>query len=78
LLFKNDLEIDYVSFLYQSAESPVLSEVSLAIHRGTSVGFIGTTGAGTSTLVDIILGLLAQTSGTVKVDGIDIQSNVRG
>jgi ABC-type multidrug transport system fused ATPase/permease subunit len=46
--------------------------------QGESIGFIGSTGGGKSTLVDIILGLLVQVSGVVKVDGIDIQTNPRG
>jgi ABC-type multidrug transport system fused ATPase/permease subunit len=41
------------------------------------MGFVGTTGAGKSTLVDIILGLLSPVSGTIRVDGVDIQNNLR-
>lgn len=78
LPFKNMLEIDQVSFRYPSAEAQALCGVSLAIPRGASVGFIGTTGSGKSTLVDIILGLLTPSNGAVRVDGIDIQTNLRG
>lgn len=77
LPFKNVLTIDQVSFRYPSVESQALRGVSLAIPRGTSVGFIGGSGAGKSTLVDIILGLFTPDSGTIKVDGIDIQTNLR-
>ena len=77
LPFKNVLTIDQVSFRYPSVESQALRSVSLAIPRGTSVGFIGGSGAGKSTLVDIILGLFTPDSGTIKVDGIDIQTNLR-
>lgn len=78
LPFRISLVLERVSFRYPSAESPALREVSVTIHQGTSVGFIGTTGAGKSTLVDIILGLFVPDSGTVKVDGIDIQTRPRG
>ncbi len=50
----------------------------MTIARGTSVGFIGTSGAGKSTLVDVILGLLTPENGHVMVDGIDVQTNLRG
>ncbi|MFZ5875356.1 MAG: ABC transporter ATP-binding protein [Nitrospirota bacterium] len=76
--FQNVLTLDQVSFQYQNAHIQALRSVSLSIPRGASVGFIGGSGAGKSTLVDIMLGLLTPVSGTVKVDGIDIQTNMRG
>ena len=75
--FNDSLTLENVSFRYASARAPALRDVSLAIPRGFSVGFIGGSGAGKSTLVDIVLGLLTPTSGTVRVDGIDIQSRLR-
>jgi ABC-type multidrug transport system fused ATPase/permease subunit len=54
-----------------------LQDVSLVVRRGEAVGFVGPSGAGKSTLVDVILGLFAPTSGTVLVDGVDIQDNLR-
>lgn len=78
LTFKSALTLDQVSFNYPNAETPALRGVSLSIARGASVGFIGGSGAGKSTLVDIILGLLSPDTGTVKVDGVDIQTNLRG
>lgn len=76
--FNQMLTLDQISFKYPGAEVGVLQRVSLSIPQGTSVGFIGGSGAGKSTLVDIILGLLTPDSGTVRVDGVDIQSNLRG
>lgn len=70
--------LDQVCFKYPSVQNHSLQDVNIDIACGTSVGFVGGSGAGKSTLVDIILGLLTPTSGTVKVDGIDIQSNMRG
>ena len=78
LPFKEALVLENISFQYPSAEALVLNKISLSIRQGESVGFIGSTGAGKSTLVDIILGLLVPVSGVVKVDGVDIQTNPRG
>jgi len=78
LPFNDALTINQVSFAYPLAEIQALRGVSLSIPRGALVGIIGTSGGGKSTLVDIILGLLSPISGTVEVDGIDIQTNLRG
>ena len=70
--------LDDVVFKYPTAQDPSLRGVSLSIPKGSSAGFIGGSGAGKSTLIDIILGLLTPDSGTIMVDGVDIQSNLRG
>jgi ATP-binding cassette, subfamily B, bacterial PglK len=54
-----------------------LKDVSFSVGQGESVGLIGSTGAGKSTLVDIILDLLVPVNGVVMVDGVDIQTNLR-
>ena len=78
LRFQDALRLEDVSFRYPTAATPALSGVKLEIARGSSVGFIGSTGAGKSTLVDTLLGLLVPDAGRVTVDGVDIQDNVRG
>lgn len=78
LTFNDALTLEQIDFRYPTAEPKVLSGINLAIPRGASVGFIGGSGAGKSTLVDIVLGLLTPVSGTVKIDGVDIQKNLRG
>lgn len=78
LPFEKELTLDLVNFHYPAAETQALHNVSISIPRGTSVGFIGGSGAGKSTLVDIILGLLTPLSGSIKVDGVNIQANLRG
>jgi ABC-type multidrug transport system fused ATPase/permease subunit len=78
LPFKKALVLENVSFCYPSTETMALEQISLSIEQGKSVGFIGSTGAGKSTLVNIILGLLVPTSGAVKVDDVDIKANPRG
>ena len=75
---RKGIVLEAVSFRYPSVEARALTCVSTVIPRGSTVGFIGESGAGKSTLVDILLGLLTPESGTVRVDGIDIQTNLRG
>ena len=77
-LLNEGLVIRDLSYRYPSTEAPALSGINLSVRKGTSIGIIGTTGAGKSTLVDLILGLLTPTNGTVKVDGVDIHTNLRG
>lgn len=75
--FRAALELSHVTYAYPGAAGLALKDISLAIQRGESVGFIGASGAGKSTLVDILLGLLTPNTGEVRVDGKDIQANVR-
>jgi ABC-type multidrug transport system fused ATPase/permease subunit len=75
--FKEQVELSDVSFTYPLAAGPALDGLTLAIHKGESVGFVGPSGSGKSTLVDVILGLLTPTTGRVLVDGSDIQLNLR-
>jgi len=74
---KSEIQLEKVVFQYPGAASKSIDQISLSIAKGSSVGFIGGSGAGKSTLVDILLGLLTPTSGAVKVDGQDIQENLR-
>jgi len=67
--FQRDIVMDKLAFRY-SAQTPwVLKDVTLAIPKGSRIGFIGTTGSGKSTLLDIIMGLLQPTEGSLMVDG---------
>jgi ABC-type multidrug transport system fused ATPase/permease subunit len=67
------IECDRVSYFYDGGAAPALHDVSFVIPCGTSVGVVGPTGAGKSTMVDVVLGLLTPTSGRVLVDGHDIR-----
>ncbi|MBA3656263.1 MAG: ABC transporter ATP-binding protein [Gemmatimonadaceae bacterium] len=78
LPFNEELSLREVCFRYPASDRLVLKDINLRIPRGATVGFVGSTGSGKSTLVDVILGLLVPESGVVSVDGIDIQSNPRG
>jgi ATP-binding cassette subfamily C protein len=72
--FRDRLQLDQVSYAYDGAERPVLQAVSLTIRRGESVGVVGTTGAGKSTLIDLVVGLLEPTGGRITVDGVDVRT----
>lgn len=72
--FKNCLEIKDISWKYLNTKDNVLQNLSLTIHKGESVALIGSSGAGKTTLADIIMGLLQPQSGLVELDGIDIFS----
>ena len=76
LLFKKSIELKNISFKYPDAKREALSQVILSIPKGYSVAFIGPSGAGKTSLVDIILGLLNPSSGKVEVDGQDIKDNL--
>lgn len=76
LYFKSKIEIKNISFSY-SANSPLIfDKFSLEIPYKGSVAFVGPTGCGKTTLVDIILGLLKPNSGEILVDGVNIEMNL--
>ena len=78
LALRHHIELADVTFTYSKASVPTLANVSLAIRAKTTVGFVGRTGAGKTTVVDIILGLLEAQGGEVRVDGQRINAkNVR-
>lgn len=68
--------VDHVSFRYESGNEEILHNVELTVPKGKMVAFIGTSGAGKTTMVDIILGLLEPNQGHVYADGIDIHRNL--
>ena len=73
LPFRQALALEHVSFSYPGAHRPAIDDVSIVIPRGYWVGLIGPTGAGKTTLADIILGLLAPTSGRILLDRTESQ-----
>ncbi len=75
--FNKNIHLQEVGYQYVGAKGSAVSGINISIKKGESVGLIGRSGAGKSTLADLILGLLAPTSGTIQVDGRDIHSNLR-
>ena len=78
LSFKNEIVLDGINYRYPETQEDVLHGISLKIRRGQSVAFVGPSGAGKTTVVDIILGLLMLEEGEVRVDGKHIRENMRG
>jgi ATP-binding cassette subfamily C protein len=72
------IRLEGVAFAYEGSHEPVLEDVSLDIRRGEAVGLVGPTGAGKTTLVDVILGLLSPTQGRVLIDGVDLKGREVG
>jgi ATP-binding cassette subfamily C protein len=81
LPFQESVEFDLVSFTYDGdadgVVEPALHDVNLVIRRGDSIGIVGPTGSGKTTLVDLLLGILSPTSGAVRVDGTDLRAALR-
>jgi ABC-type bacteriocin/lantibiotic exporter with double-glycine peptidase domain len=69
LPFRDALEVRDLHFRYSESTPWVLRGLNLRIPRGSRVGFIGSTGSGKSTLIDLLMGLLTPVQGTVLVDG---------
>ena len=68
LLFQSSIQFDCVSFCYTKNGPLVLKELDLLIHKGDRVGFVGSTGGGKSTTLDLLMGLLTPTEGRLLVD----------
>jgi len=77
LPFKNQIELRKLSYRYPGSREKALDNINLTIKRNTAVGFAGPTGAGKTTLVDIILGLLLPQEGQMLIDGVPVDENNR-
>ena len=78
LTFKKMIQFESVKFRYISEGPWVLDNLSFNIPKGARVGFIGKTGSGKSTCLDLLMGLLEPSSGRIMVDGITLdQKNIR-
>ena len=76
--FNINISLDSVCFRYTPESPLVLDNLNLVIPKGARVGFIGVTGSGKSTVLDIIMGLLKPSSGNLMIDGVNIsQKNYR-
>jgi len=67
--FQNSIVLDNLAFRYTAGGPLVLRGLDLTIQKGSRVGFIGITGSGKSTLIDILMGLLQPTEGYLRIDG---------
>lgn len=72
--FEKEITLCNVHFRHNPGGPWILRGIDFEIPRGSRVGFIGSTGSGKSTLLDIIMGLLTPTEGTIRIDGIGVDS----
>lgn len=78
LAIDKTVELCNITYQYPNSEKKILDDASMVIPVGKSVGVIGTSGAGKTTAVDIMIGLLEPKEGKVLVDGVDIMKDYRG
>ena len=67
------LEFNNVTFTYPDGEEPVIKNVSFTAKKGETIAFIGSTGSGKSTLINLIPRFYDVTEGSIKIDGIDVR-----
>lgn len=75
--FSDKVILDRITFQYPNSTTNVIKDISLSIRKGESIGLIGKSGAGKTTLVDVILGLFIPQFGDIKVDGVSVYNNLR-
>ncbi|MGE0043674.1 MAG: ABC transporter ATP-binding protein [Vicinamibacterales bacterium] len=78
IALRQSLALDRVSFSYERGVTPVLTDVSFEVRRGESVAIVGATGAGKTTLADLVMGLLEPSHGRVLVDGVPVDDRLTG
>lgn len=76
-IFTKGVAVEHVSYHYPDSDVEVLHDISLEIPKGKTVALIGPSGAGKTTLADIILGLLPPVSGVVRMDQHNVYENLR-
>ena len=76
--FKKNINFKNVSFSYPGSTDLAVQNIDLQIKCGETIGIVGPTGSGKTTLIDILLGLLPPSKGILLVDGSDIYKNLRG
>lgn len=75
---EKEICVEHMTFQYPDTESPVLKDVNVTIPKNASAAFIGPSGAGKTTIVDLILGVLKPDRGAITADGVNISESYRG
>ncbi len=70
--FNNSISFENVSFSYPSSNKSVLNNISIDFKKGDYVGIVGGSGAGKSTMIDLLIGLYNPTNGCIKIDNINL------
>jgi len=76
-VFNEQIVVKDLTYRYPNTEINVLEKANMIIKKGQSIGIIGPSGAGKTTLIDLLLGLLEPTEGSISVDGTDIREQMR-
>ena len=74
----NRLKLENISYTYPNSSKPSISDVNLEINQGDFIGLIGPSGAGKTTLVDVILGFLKPSKGVLKFNSNDAHNDISG
>ena len=72
----HELVLDGIQYFYPESKMPALDQISVRIQEGETVGFIGPSGAGKTTLVDLILGLLKPSKGSLLYNGEELKGSL--
>ena len=75
---KNEIRMEGITYKYPNTDKLILDGADMSIPVGKSVGIVGTSGAGKTTIVDVLLGLLEPESGKIYADGVDVKTNYQG
>lgn len=75
---KKAIELKDITYAYPGTDKLIFDKADFVVPIGKSVGIVGSSGAGKSTVVDILLGLLKVQEGNIYADGVDVQENYRG
>jgi ATP-binding cassette, subfamily B, bacterial PglK len=70
------LELQNVAYHYPNSEQLAIPDLSMILPKGHMIGIVGHSGAGKTTFIDLLLGLLTPTSGKILADGVDINTNL--
>lgn len=71
--FKKEIKFDSVFFRYSNSEKNVLNNIDFTIKKGRTIGFIGVSGSGKSTIIDLLNGLLKPNAGQIRIDNIPLE-----
>ena len=72
--FQNNIELHEIVYRYPNTSENVINDLNTTISANTTIGIVGSTGSGKTTIIDIILGLLKPDEGSLKVDGVTVTS----
>lgn len=75
---EKEIVLENITYAYPNTDKLIFDHAQMAIPVGSSVGIVGGSGSGKTTIVDILLGLLKVKEGTIRADGVDVMKHYRG